>query len=96
MAVNALVTGLIVFKIRKVFVEVQQVYASTSTSESDEQTLGSTGGGGGSTSKLQHIIFVIIESGMSLLAIQLVRFVLLKMETVPNSHPIANLVLGSI
>jgi hypothetical protein len=61
-AVNALVTGLIVFKILKVFLEVK------STTTSVERTLGSTGG-----TKLRHIIFVIIESGMALFAIQLVR-----------------------
>ena len=61
MAVNALVTGLIVFKILKVFLEVK-------TSTSVERTLGSTGG-----TKLRHIIFVIIESGMALFVIQLIR-----------------------
>ena len=65
MAVNALVTGLIVFRILKVFLEVKA--ASTSV----ERSLGSAGG-----SKIRHIIFVIIESGMTLLVIQLVRMVL--------------------
>ena len=64
MAVNALVTGLIVFKILKVFLEVK-----TTTVEG---TLGSTGARG---TKLRHIIFVIIESGMALFAIQLIRVV---------------------
>ena len=63
MAVNALVTGLIVFKILKVFLEVK-------TSTSVERTLGSTGG-----TKLRHIMFVIIESGMALFVIQLIRVV---------------------
>jgi hypothetical protein len=63
--VNALVTGLIVFKILKVFLEVK------STTTSVERTLGSTGG-----TKLRHIIFVIIESAMALFAIQVVRLVL--------------------
>jgi hypothetical protein len=62
MAVNTLVTGLIVFKILKVFSEVKA--ATTSV----ERTLGTTGG-----TKLKHVIFVIIESGMALLAVQLVR-----------------------
>ena len=62
MAVNALVTGLIVFKILKVFLEVNPILV--------ELTLDSTGG-----PKLRHIIFVIIESGMALLAIQLFRLV---------------------
>jgi len=66
MAVNALMTGLIVLKILKVFLE----FKSTSV----EQTLGSLSSTGGS--KLRHIIFIIIESGMALFAIQLVRVVL--------------------
>jgi hypothetical protein len=54
MTVNALVTGLIVFRIFKVFREVKDV----------------TGG-----RKLRSIIFIIIESGMALFAIQLLRLV---------------------
>ena len=67
MAVNTLVTGLIVFKILKVFLEVN----ITSTLTTVERTLGSTGG-----TKLRHVIFIIIESGLALFAIQLVRVVL--------------------
>ena len=63
MAVNTLVTGLIVFRILRVFLEVKAT--------SIERTLGSTGG-----TKLRHIIFVIIESGMALFAVQLARLVL--------------------
>ena len=48
MAVNALVTGLIVFKILKVFLEVKPT--------SVERTLGPTVIGG--STKLQHIIFI--------------------------------------
>jgi hypothetical protein len=58
MAVNTLVTGMIVFRILKVRAGV-------------ERTLGSTG-----DTKFRHIMFVIIESGMALFAIQLVRVVL--------------------
>ena len=65
MIVNALVTGLIVFKIFKVFKEVK---ASLSTA--DEQILGVTGG-----STLRRVMFIVIESGMILFAIQLVRLV---------------------
>ena len=72
MVVNALVTGLIVFKILKVFLEVKP------TSELVERTLSSlpvpvssTGG-----PKFRHIISIIIESGMALFAIQLVRVVI--------------------
>ena len=63
MAVNALVTGLIVFKILKVFLEVKAT--------SVERTLGSTGG-----TKLRHVLVVIIESGMALFAIQLIHVVI--------------------
>jgi hypothetical protein len=65
MAVNILMTGLIVFRILKVFLEVKA--ATTSV----ELTLGTTGG-----TKLRHVIFIIIESGMALFAVQLVCFVL--------------------
>ena len=63
MAVNALMTGMIVFRILKV--------TGAMPSASFEQNLGSTRG-----NKFRHIIFIIIESGMALLAIQVVRFVL--------------------
>ena len=53
-AVNALVTGLIVFKILGVFLEVKA--ATTSV----ERTLGKAWAG----TKLRHVVFVIIESGM--------------------------------
>ena len=62
MAVNALVTGLIVFKILRVFLKVNPIMV--------ELTLDSTGG-----TKLRHVIFIIIESGMLLLAIQVIRLV---------------------
>ena len=65
MAVNTLVTGLIVFKILQVFLEVKAAVTSV------ERSLGSTGG-----TKLRHVIFIMIESGMALFAIQLVRVVL--------------------
>ena len=65
MVVNALVTGLIVFKIVMVLSEVNA--ATTSV----ERNLGSTG-----CSKLQHVVFIIIESGMALFAIQLIHLVL--------------------
>ena len=60
MVVNALVTGLIVFKILRVFLEVKT---------SVEQTLGSLSSTGGP--KLQRIMFIIIEFGMALFAIKL-------------------------
>ena len=66
MVVNALVTGLIVSKILKVFLQVKAT--------SVEQTFGSLNSTGGP--KLRYIIFIIIESGMALFAIQLVRVVI--------------------
>ena len=62
MAVNALMTGMIVFRILK----ATGVEPTTSV----ERTLGSTEG-----NKFRHIMFIIIESGMALFAIQLVRVV---------------------
>ena len=62
MAVNALMTGMIVLRILKV---------TGVKPTSVERTLGSTEG-----NKFRHIMFIIIESGMALFAIQLVRFVL--------------------
>ena len=77
MAVNTLVTGLIVFKILKVFLEVK--------ANSVEPTLGSLSSNAGDT-KLRHIIFIIIESGMALFAIQLVRVVLTSMPAVQTDE----------
>ena len=71
MVVNALVTGLILFKILKVFLEAKQL---KSEATSVERTLGSLNSTGGPD--LRHIIFIIIESGMALFAIQLVRVVI--------------------
>ena len=67
MVVNALVTGLIVFKILEVFLQLK-----TTSVERTWGLLSSTAGG----AKLRHIIFIIIESGMALFAIQLVRVVI--------------------
>jgi hypothetical protein len=79
MAVNALAMSLIVFKIRSVYLEVKA--ATTSV----ERTLGSTGG-----TKIRHIIFVIIESGMVLFSIQLVRTVVGSMHEETPPGPIIN------
>ena len=75
MAMNALVTGLIVFKILKVFLEVNRRTKPEATSV--ERTLASLGSTAGT--QLRHIIFIIIESGMALFAIQLVRVVILSL-----------------
>ena len=71
MVVNALVTSLIVLKILKVFLEVNKA-------TSVDRTLGSLSSTGGP--KLQHIIFILIESGMALFAIQLVRVVITSLK----------------
>jgi len=63
MTVNALVTGLIVFRIFKVFQRVK-------TSTVNNRTLGVTDG-----STLRRVIFLLIESGMVLFSIQLARLV---------------------
>ena len=62
MTVNALATGLIVFRIFVVFREIRVA--------SDDQVSGATHG-----TKLRSIIFVLIESGLLLLSIQLARLV---------------------
>ena len=65
MTLNALATGLIVFKIFKVCHEVKDITTS------DRKSLDFTGG-----KKFRSVIFVIIESGMALLVLQLARVVL--------------------
>ena len=69
MTVNALSTGLIVFRIFKVFREVKDITTS------EEKSLGITSG-----RKLHSIIFIIIESGMALSAIQVARIVIIIIE----------------
>jgi hypothetical protein len=95
MTVNALVTGLIVLRIFKVF----QV---SSVTTSDETSLGITGG-----RQLRSIIFIIIESGMALFAIQLTRLVLSFVQSPGNYendafdlivgiHEMVNVIISSI
>ena len=74
MAVNTLMTGMIVFRILKVTVGVVPT--------SVERTLGSTGG-----NKFRHVMFIIIESGMALFAIQLVRVVLVFIPVTVEQYP---------
>ena len=69
MTVNALVTGLIAFRIFRVFQEVKNATA-------EDQILGVTGG-----STLWRVIFIIIESGMILFSTQLTRLVVAKANT---------------
>ena len=75
MAVNALVTGLIVFRILKVFLESKPTLV--------ERTLGSTTG-----RKFRHIVFVIIESGMALFVMQLVRLVMSSIPLTEAQRPV--------
>jgi hypothetical protein len=77
MTVNALVTGLIVFRIFKVFREVKGVTTS------DEISLGVTAG-----SKIRSIMFIIIESGMALFVIQLVRLAI--STQLPFTHGVSD------
>ena len=96
MTVNALVTGLIVFRIFKVFREVKDVTTS------NEKSLGITGG-----SKLLSIIFIIIESGITLFAIQLVRLTIYATglgtdaendvyQLIVSIHQMVNVVISSV
>ena len=93
MVVNAQVTGLIVYKILKVFLlQANPILV--------ELTLDSTGG-----SKLRHVIFVIIESGMTLFAVQVIRvmFCILPMEWTYDAsnyviviHQMLNVIIRSV
>ena len=67
MTVNALATGLIVFRLFKVFREVRAA--------SNERIFGATGG-----NTLRAIIFILIESGMALFSIQFARFVIILVD----------------
>ena len=73
MAVNALMTGMIVFRILKV---------TGVKPTSVERTLGSTEG-----NNFRHIMFIIIESGMALFVIQLVRVVLAFISVPVEQYP---------
>ena len=68
MTVNALATGLIVFRLFKVFREVR--------ASSNKRILGATGG-----DTLRAIIFILIESGMALFSIQFARFMIILLYT---------------
>ena len=105
MVVNTLVTGLIVFRIFKVYLEVKRLRSEATSFERRVSSLSSTGG-----AKFQHIMFVIIESGMALLAIQLVRVVLqclqlalptstsimITLNSVISIHEMLNVIIKSV
>ena len=75
MTVNALATGLIVFKIWAVFREVKLA--------SDDPTFGATPSRG---NKLRSVIFILIESGLTLFLIQFGRLVVTVMNTVDANY----------
>jgi len=77
--VNAAMTALIVFKILKVFRQVRMT--------SDGQISGDTGG-----RTLRHIIFVLIESGIALLFIQVFRIVVTVLNTTTANNAYAVIV----
>ena len=96
MTVNALVTGLIVFKILKVFREIKGVATS------EDKSVGITHG-----NKLRSVLFIIIESGMALFAIQLARVVITPQLTFDGAayyafifivviHEIVNVIISSV
>jgi hypothetical protein len=82
MAVNALVTGLIVYRIFKVFQEVQQ------SSTSADKSLGIIRG-----RKSRSVIFIIIESGIALFAIQLLRVTLTNISALAFSDSLPIIVV---
>ena len=66
LTVNAVVTGLIVLRIL-------QVYREASRSTHEDQALGTITGAG---VKLRSLIFIILESGMLMFTVQLIRVIL--------------------
>ena len=98
MTVNALVTGLIVFKIFKVFRAVK-----TSVADGQIQVSGVTTSGG---STFRRVIFILIESGMALFSIQsarLVTVIMVNMNAARNAqrlivpiHQMLNVVIRSV
>ena len=75
MTVNALVTGLIVFRIFRVFREVTKA-------TSHQKILGVKASG----KKLRYIMFVIIESGVALFAIQMTRVAIMPSSMTPANY----------
>ena len=97
MTVNALVTGLIVFRIFKVFREVKSVTTL------EDQSLSITRG-----NKLRSVTFILIESGMALFAIQLARVIITipsllstdtgydVLESILAIHEMVNVIMSSV
>ena len=93
MAVNILVTGLIVFRILKVYLQVRTTL--------DNQNLGITDRSG----TFRRVIFIVVESGMALFCIQLTRLVtstgIVPTEAAENAsmaldylHPMLNVIMS--
>jgi len=87
MTVNAVVTGLIVFRIFKVFRKGKSVTTSEDKSFGTRPTR---------RNKLRSAIFIIIESGMALFAIQLARVVITATQLSTDAEEDAFQVIGSI
>ena len=91
MAVNLLGTGLIVFKILKVMLPFKPTFKSVKVLKEWIDV-----------AKFRHILFIVIESGMALFAIQLVRIVLTSTELVVGMnfvigiHKMLNVIIRSV
>ena len=93
MTVNALVTGLIVFRIFRVF---QLVKVNSEPNIALNNAPGS---------KIESVIFIVIESGLALFSIQLVRLVVYSIQTptafnayllVLHVHQVLNVIIRSV
>ncbi|KAF8801526.1 hypothetical protein BYT27DRAFT_7261855 [Phlegmacium glaucopus] len=80
LTMDALVTGLIAFRVAKVYWNVKNTLY--------KNTLGATGG-----SKIRSIIFIIIESGMALLACQIV-WVVCALVLTPAATKAVGMIMG--
>jgi hypothetical protein len=88
LTVNTIVTGLIVLRILKVYWKGRSAF---------DQTLGV----GRDHLKLRSIIFIIIESGMAMFSIQLIRVVLTILELdatyfIMGIHQMFNVIIRSV
>ena len=81
LAVNALVTGLILLRIVKVYWDVEPVLY--------EKILSATG-----KSKFRSIVFALIESAMALFALQVILVVCSGLATEPSIE-VGNMIIGT-
>jgi hypothetical protein len=89
LTVNAVVTGLIVLRILKVYLEVKSAF--------EDRTLDV----GGGNVKLRSIVFIIIESGVVMFAIQFIRLVLTilnldALEIIISINQMFNVIIRSV